>query len=143
MKNAPDKKSIESAPSKRNHTSSFDLFPDSLPPTVPAFWPTRGTRADEALQSFFTGAQNQADYWHGWRLAAYVKELEYLGWRFIRRDIVKPNCRRPITEYDIDRTDAGTAAALTSRQKGNIDLTLAGLLVFGGVCASLLMMVLS
>ena len=46
-------------------------------------------------------------------------------------------CRRPITEYELDRTDPGTAAALASRQKGSIDPTLAGLVAFGAVCALL------
>lgn len=93
------------------------LFPELEPPVVAAFWPTPGTRADEALQALIVAPQNQADYWMGWRLAAYVKDLEYDGWRFIKRDIAKPNCRRPITEYHLDRADPGTAAALASRQK--------------------------
>lgn len=128
-----------SAPSKRNFNPSGDLFPESLPPVVAALLPTRGTRADEALQAAIVGPINQADYWIGWRLAAYIKELEYGGWAFIKRDIIKPGSRRPITEYTLDRTDPSTAAALASRQNGSIDLTLAALLAFAGVCAALLM----
>ncbi len=117
MKNAPDQTSIESAPDKRYCTAQ-DLFPESLPPVVAALWPTAGTRADEALQALLTGPQNQADYWHSWRLAAYVKALEYDGWCFLKRDIIKPGCRRPIAEYAIDRNDPGTAAALAMRHGG-------------------------
>ena len=139
MKHAPDKKSIESVLRKRlDYNPSALLFPELEPPVVAAYWPASGTRADEALQALIVAPQNQADYWHGWRLAAYVKELEYDGWRFVKRDIARPNCRRHITEYAIDRTDPGTAAALASRQKGSIDLTLAGLIAFAGVCAGLL-----
>jgi len=127
-----------SAPNKRHSNPLTDLFPESFPPVVPAFWPAAGTRADEALQALLTAPQNQADYWRGWRLAAYVRELADLGWRFIKRDIMKPGCRRAITEYAIDHTDPGTAAALASRQKGAIDPILAGLLAFAGVCAVLL-----
>lgn len=127
-----------SAPSKRHFNPTADLFPDSLPPVVAALWPNRGTRADEALQAMQQGPQNQADYWQGWRLAAYVKDLEYLGWAFLKRDITRPRCRRPITEYAIDRTDPSTAAALASRQKGNIDASLAGWLALAGVCLTLL-----
>ena len=128
-----------SAPSKRNFNPSGDLFPESLPPVVAALWPTRGTRADEALQAAIVGPINQADYWIGWRLAAYIKELEYDGWAFIKRDITRPGCRRAITEYAVDRTDPSTAAALASRQNGSIDASLAGWLAFAGACAALLL----
>lgn len=113
------------------------LFPELEPPVVAAWLPAAGTRPDEALQALIGGKQNQADYWQGWRLAAYVKALEYIGWRFLKRDISRPGCRRAITEYELDRTDPGTAAALASLQKGSIDPTLAGLLAFGAVCALL------
>ena len=116
MENAPDKKTGESVLRKRlDYSPTADLFPDSLPPVVAALSPTAGTRAAEALAACISAPQNQADYWYGWRLAAYVKELEYDGWRFIKRDILKPGCRRVITEYELDRTDPCTAAALASR----------------------------
>ena len=138
MKNARPQNTEASALDKRHFNPTDDLFPELLPPVVAALLPTRGTRADEALQAAIVGPINQADYWIGWRLAAYIKELEYGGWAFIKRDIIKPGCRRPITEYTIDRTDPSTAAALASRQKGAIDFTLAGLLAFAGVCIVLL-----
>lgn len=104
---------------KRSHSNPIgDLFPELLPPVAAARWPNRGTRNDEAMQALLTGPQNQADYWRGWRLAAYVKELEYNGWAFLKRDILRPGCRREITEYELDRTNPGTAAALASRQNG-------------------------
>lgn len=115
MKNARPQTTEASALDKRHFNAIADLFPESLPPVTPAFWPTRGTRADEALQALIAAPQNQADYWHGWRLAAYVKELEYDGWAFIKRDICRPGCRRSITEYRVDWADPGTAAALKSR----------------------------
>ena len=138
MKTPAPKKSGTSAAGKRAHFNPLsDLFPESLPPVVAAVRPTAGTRAADALDACIAAPQNQAEYWQGWRLAAYVKSLEYLGWRFLKRDIIKPGCRRPITEYAIDRADPGTAAALASRQKGSIDSTLAGLIAFGAVCAML------
>jgi len=130
---------MPSAPNKRHFNPSGDLFPESLPPVVAALLPTRGTRADEALQAAIFGPINQADYWIGWRLAAYIKELEYDGWAFIKRDIIKPGCRRPITEYTLDRTDPSTAAALASHENGNIDPSLAGWIAFAGLCAALLL----
>lgn len=140
MENARPQKAGTSA-GPRNYNPSALLFPELEPPVVAAHSPTAGTRAADALDACIAAPQNQADYWQGWRLAAYVKSLEYDGWRFIKRDIIKPGCRRPITEYAIDRTDPGTAAALASRQKGAIDLTLAGLLAFASVCAVLLVVV--
>lgn len=115
MKTPPNQTAFESAPSKRNYTS-FDLFPETLPPVVAAMWPTSGTRDAEALEALLTGPQNQADYWHGWRLAAYVNSLKNDGWAFLKRDITKPGCRAPIVEYSLDRNDLGTAAALAMRK---------------------------
>ena len=123
-----------SAPSKRNFNPTAPLFPELEPPVVAALWPTRGTRADEALQAAIIGPVNQADYWIGWRLAAYVQSLEYDGWCFIARDIIKPGCRREITEYTLDRTDPSTAAALASHQSGSIDLSLIALVAMTCLC---------
>ncbi|MER2518972.1 MAG: hypothetical protein ABTR92_21705 [Candidatus Accumulibacter phosphatis] len=115
MKSAPDQTAIESAPEKC-HSTAEDLFPDTLPQATIAISPKPGTRPDEALNALLTGPQNQAEYdGQGWRLAAYVQQLEDRGWRFITRDIVRPGCRRPIAEYQLDRGDPGTAAALAAR----------------------------
>ncbi len=114
MKTPPNQTAFESAPSKRDYTPG-DLFPDTLPPVIPARWPSAGTRPHEALEALLAGPQNQADYWMGWRLAAYIKDLQYDGWAFFKRDIRKPGCRRPIAEYTINRTDPATAAALEAR----------------------------
>ena len=99
---------------QRNSTPP-DLFPDTLPPIPPALLPTAGTRAAEALEALLTGPQNQADYLHGWRLAASVKALEYDGWAFLRRAIVRPGCRREITEYRLDLQAPAVVAALAGR----------------------------
>ncbi len=138
MKYAPDQTTAESALEQRNDNAT-DLFPDTLPPVTAARFPTPGTRAAEAFQALLTGSQNQADYeGTGWRLAAYVQTLQDYGWGIFSRPITRPGCRRPIAEYSLDRTDPSTAAALATRQKGSIDLTLAGLLAFAAVCAALL-----
>ncbi len=96
---------------RRNHTAN-DLFPETLPPVVPALWPKQGTRDHEALTALIKSPQNQADYWLGWRLAAYVQSLEGAGWRFITRWIKCSGCKGPIKEYELDRADPATAAAL-------------------------------
>lgn len=122
------------------HHTAADLFPETLPPVVPARIPTPGTRAAEALQALMHAPQNQADYeGMGWRLAAYVQTLQDYGWGILSRSITRPGCRRPIAEYTLDRTDPSTAAALLSHQRGGIDLSLAGLLAFAALCALLLL----
>ena len=140
MKKTPAPKPQEaSALDSLNHNAT-DLFPETLPPIVPARIPTPGTRAAEALQALIHAPQNQAEYEGiGWRLAAYVQTLEDFGWGILSRSITRPGCRRPIAEYRLDRTDPRTAAALASRQRGSIDLTLAGLLAFAALCAVLLL----
>lgn len=120
LKTPPNHTEFESAPDKRDYNRN-DLFPETLPPVVAAFWPTSGTRPYEALLALIEAPQNQADYWMGWRLSAYVKDLKYDGWSFHTRNITKPGCRRPIAEYSLNRDDPGTAAALAIRQGGDHD----------------------
>lgn len=100
---------------QQRNSTSCDLFPDTLPPVSPALWPSAGTRAAEALEALLTGPQNQADYPHGWRLAASIQALEYDGWVFLRREICRPGCRRPIAEYGLDLQAPAVAAALAGR----------------------------
>lgn len=114
MKNARPKKLRTSALDKPDCTQNLDLFPENIPVVIPARFPKTGTRADETLQALLNGPQNQADYIHGWRLAASVKELEYLGWVIKKRPIIKPGCRSEITEYVLDRLHPGNIAALSA-----------------------------
>ncbi len=110
-----------------------DLFPESLPVVAIAVWPNPHTRAGEVLAAALAGPVNQYDYRGHWRLAASIQHLEDDGWRFIAREVI-----RPIAEYELDRADPGTAAALASHQKGSIDSTLAGLITLAATCAVLL-----
>lgn len=121
-----------------DYTAPADMFPESLPVVAVALWPNPNTRAGEVLAAAIAGPVNQYDYRGHWRLAASIQRLEDDGWRFVAREITRPNCRRPIAEYAIDRADPGTAAALASRQKGLIDATLAGSIAFLAVCAWML-----
>lgn len=115
MKTLPNQTASESAPSKRNFNPTATLFPELEPPVVAAFWPSNGTRAAEALDALLSGPQNQADYWRGWRLAAYVNELRRDGWGIVSQLIRKPGCRREISEYRLDYGDPATLAALKLR----------------------------
>lgn len=115
MNTLPNQTASESAPSKRYFNPTASLFPELEPPVVAAFWPSEGTRASEALDALLTAPQNQADYWRGWRLAAYVNELRGDGWGIVSCLIAKPGCRREISEYRLDYGDPGTVAALKIR----------------------------
>lgn len=115
---------------RRKNTACDDLFPESLPPVVPAIWPKEGTRKCDALKALIRGPQNQCDYRPGWRLAAYVQALEYDGWCIRSRLFKHPRCKPPIAEYNLDRQDPATAAALKVRSVGGfITPELAALLV--------------
>jgi hypothetical protein len=117
MNSAPDRKAIESAMDPRpDYTSFHEVAEAATKLVVAAECPRPGTRADQVLQAILSGPQNQYDiHGCGWRLAANIQKLEDLGWRFITREIMRPACRRTIKEYRIDRSDPGTAAALSAR----------------------------
>ena len=97
-------------------TDYTDLFPETVPPVMPARWPRPGSRAADALNALMQGPVNQADYLASWRLAASVKQLEYDGWGIIRREAVASGCRGPIAEYRLDRCNPSVMAALASRE---------------------------
>ncbi len=80
-----------------------DLFPDTLPPFAPRR-PEPGTLPSEVLARLLTGERlTQVSFgFHGWRLAAYIKELDYLGWPIRRCSVPRPkSCGsgRPVKEY--------------------------------------------
>lgn len=115
MKTPPNQTASESAPSKRNFNLTAPLFPELEPPVVAASWPNPNTRDGEALAALLVAPQNQADYWSSWRLGASIKSLQYKGWEFIKRNIIKPGCRKAIAEYELDRTAPSVKAALAFR----------------------------
>ena len=118
MNSARPTEAKASALAQRHFNQPADLFPDSLPETVPATWPRVGTIAADVLAALLIGPLTQADYKPSWRLAAYILDLEHLGWKFIRRDVVRPGYKTAITEYRLDHADPRTTAAMTARQKG-------------------------
>lgn len=74
---------------------------------VPAFvpsWPEPNTLPGKALVRMLTGERLTQPRFglHCWRLSAYIKELEYLGWPVERMDVPAPagcGAGRPIREY--------------------------------------------
>jgi hypothetical protein len=79
----------------------FSLLPE--PPFFPLM-PTAGTYADLALHDLLARDLTQIDWLNdgkGWRLAAAVKELDYLGWEPQSIRVHAPSRRRPIALYSL------------------------------------------
>jgi hypothetical protein len=73
------------------------------PPFFPLM-PTAGTYAALALTDLLARDLTQIDWLNdgkGWRLAAAVKELGYLGWEPISILVQAPSRRRPIARYSL------------------------------------------
>jgi len=74
---------------------------------VPAFaprWPDPETLPGEALARMLAGERLTQPRFGltCWRLSAYIKELEYLGWQIQRMNVPRPlgfRAGRPIREY--------------------------------------------
>ena len=89
---------------------------------TPAFCPIlppRGSAAEQALNDLLARDLTQIDWLEsgkGWRLAAAVKELDYLGWM---PDSIRVKCNgwgRPIARYSLPAK--AKQAAYTMRNQG-------------------------
>ena len=85
------------------------LIPE--PPFCPRF-PEMNSAAMRALKALMHGAINQVDWLirgYGWRLAAAIKELDYLGWQ--PRSVLRyhAGCRRRIAYYTLHAEALRTA----------------------------------
>ena len=86
-------------------------------------WPRSGTHPYIVLSRMLTGERlTQPSYgFHGWRLAAYIKELKYLGWLIESADIPPPPTHegtRPIRQYWLNRTALAQALAMLRGSNG-------------------------
>ncbi len=81
--------------------NQLSLLPE--PPFFPLM-PTAGTYADLALHDLLARDLTQIDWLNdgkGWRLAAAVKELDYLGWEPQSIRVHAPSRKRPIARYSL------------------------------------------
>ena len=107
----------------------FDVT--ELSSAIRAIEPAAGSRAAALLDAMAkSGPQSEANYPYGKQLPTHIKNLEKLAWAFIKRTVVCPECHHIGMEYDLDRQDPATAAALAhrSRQAGFIAPQLLNLL---------------
>lgn len=105
MKNARQPKSTsakEQAQNNLNHEpEQFNLLP---PPDFAPSWPASDTLPAETLKRLLSGERlTQPSFGtNRWRLAAYVKELKYLGWPVKSAPVHHPGRSRPIAQYWLD-----------------------------------------
>jgi hypothetical protein len=93
------------------------LIPE--PPFFPLM-PTAGTYADLALSDLLARDLTQIDWLNdgkGWRLAAAVKELDYLGWEPKSIRVHTPSRRRAIALYSLPQKAKQFVSAM--RQGGD------------------------
>ena len=74
-----------------------------MPPFNPRY-PSASSHAGEVLARMLSGERlTQPSYgFHSWRLAAHIKELEYLGWSVCKGEVTAPaayKTGKPIREY--------------------------------------------
>ncbi len=66
-----------------------------------ASYPSPNSLAGRALAEMLRGNHLRQSEWleHSWRLAAAIKELDYLGWPVVSMPVQIPTKRRPIADY--------------------------------------------
>lgn len=108
MKKRPTDKSQSSAKNRPHYNPQQDGKQQELfeRPSISPRWPTPGTLVYEALARMLSGERlTQISFgFHGWRLAAYIKELQYLGWSVCKGEVTAAaahKTRKPIREYFI------------------------------------------
>lgn len=91
-------------PERRQASSGFEQMPLLPEPDFNPAWPNPNTLPGKALARMLAGERLTQPRFglHNWRLAAYVKELDYLGWPIEAQDVpCLEGCGtgRPIREY--------------------------------------------
>jgi len=91
-------------PDSRQALSGFKQFSLLPEAAFSAEWPSASTLPAEVLNRMLSGEKlTQPSFGlTTWRLSAYIKELEYMGWTIPRDDVPNPYGKRPIKEYWLD-----------------------------------------
>lgn len=97
--------------------------PEQIPmfegPAFCPIWPPKNSAAEQALNDLLVGDLTQLDWLKsgkGWRLAAAVKELDYLGWEPLSIRVKCNGWSRPIARYSLSAK--AKQAAYTMRHGG-------------------------
>lgn len=92
--------------SGQNELFELPVFCPILPPV--------GSAAETALNDLLARDWTTPEWYeagNGWRLAAAIQDLKYLGWEPISTPMPWPSCKRPIARYSLS-AKAKQAAAL-------------------------------
>jgi len=90
----------------------------------PAFCPLMPPHGSLAERALFDLAERDLttpewdDEGNGWRLAAAVKDLDYLGWEPDSIRVKYKGCKRPIAQYSLP---AKAKQAIAAMRQGGID----------------------
>lgn len=88
------------------------LTPAPFAPTLPA----PGSRAETLLHTLVSRKALTQPEWlalgNGWRLAATVKELDYLGWQVRRIRVEVSGWPKPVAQYSLSRRARRLVVAL-------------------------------
>ena len=102
MRNARPRNAESSALDSPDFTQQRELFKK---PRARPQCPTKGSKAWLAVRDFASiGTLTQPDWLdmgRGWRLAAAVKELDYLGWRVMAAWVQPEGFPAPIKRYSL------------------------------------------
>ena len=107
----PTPSKASGVPSEQNELFDLPIFCPILPP--------RGSAAEQALDALLVRDLTQLEWLNegrGWRLAAAVKELDYLGWEPISIRVLCSGWVRPIARYSLSQR--AKQAAFSMRQGG-------------------------
>ncbi|CAN5873317.1 hypothetical protein BH11PSE12_BH11PSE12_20500 [soil metagenome] len=91
-------------PDSRQASSGFEQLSFLPPADINPRWPNPNTNPGKVAARLLTGERlTQPSFGlNNWRLAAYVKELDYMGWPIEAADVPRPKEYgegRPIREY--------------------------------------------
>jgi len=94
------KKSSDACKQHEDYGKQLTLLPTA---ELCPIWPSENSRENIALSLLFEGPLNQLQWLklgHGWRLAAVIKNLDYMGWRPLSKLISIGN-QRKIASYEL------------------------------------------
>lgn len=91
-------------PDRRQAESGFKQTSFLPEPDFNPTYPNPHTLPAEALKRMLSGERiTQPSFGlTRWRLSAYIKSLEYLGWIIKRDDVPNPHGQNPIREYYLE-----------------------------------------
>jgi len=97
------------------------MTPEQIPmfdgPAFCPLMPPHGSLAERALFDLAERDLTQPDWMeNGWRLAASVQDLRYLGWEPVSIRVKYAGCKRPIARYSLPAKAKQVAYAM--RQQG-------------------------